>query len=148
MFVIILSSHPFDFMVSSGNWLINLPQLKQKNKVIYQFKCTLRDCISENNNIYVGLTSTTLSSRLTMYLFYTSSIVQHRQKHSSLKTEFWKILIENTAVLEQQNNKQKLQILEALHIRKKRPKLNWINFESRTIVLKSLLLLPLLIEPV
>ena len=28
----------------------------QKTNVIYQFKCPLGDCISENNNIYVGLT--------------------------------------------------------------------------------------------
>ena len=44
---------------------------------IYQCKCTLGDCITENNNIYVGLTSTTLSRRLTMHLSDTSSLVQH-----------------------------------------------------------------------
>ena len=49
----------------------------QKTNVIYQFKCPLGDCISDNNNIYVCLTSTTLSRRLTMHLFDTSSIVQH-----------------------------------------------------------------------
>ena len=50
----------------------------QKNNVIYQFKCPLGDCISDdNNNIYVGLTSTTLSRRLTMHLSDTSSIAQH-----------------------------------------------------------------------
>ena len=49
----------------------------QKNNVIYQFKCPLGDCISDNNNIYVGLTSTTLSRRLTMHRSYTSSIAQH-----------------------------------------------------------------------
>ncbi len=59
----------------------------QKNNVIYQFKCLLGDCISENNNIYVGLTSTTLSRRLTMHLSDTSSIVQHLKKHSSPTTE-------------------------------------------------------------
>ena len=40
----------------------------QKTNDIYQFKCPLGDCISENNNKYVGLTSTTLSRRLTMHL--------------------------------------------------------------------------------
>ena len=49
-----------------------------------------------------------------------------------------KIFTENTAILEQQNNKQKLQILEALHIRKKLTKLNRINFESTTNILKWL----------
>ena len=52
----------------------------QKNNVIYQFKCPLGDCISDNNNIYVGLTSTTLSRRLTMHLSDTSSIAQHYKK--------------------------------------------------------------------
>ena len=49
----------------------------QKTNVIYKFKCPLGDCISDNNNIYVGLTSTTLSRRLTMHLSDTSSIAQH-----------------------------------------------------------------------
>ena len=33
----------------------------KNNNVIYQFKCPLGYCISENNNIYIDLTSTTLS---------------------------------------------------------------------------------------
>ena len=48
----------------------------QKTNVIYKFKCPLGDCISDNNNnnnIYVGLTSTTLSD--------TSSIAQHLKKN-------------------------------------------------------------------
>ena len=49
----------------------------QKTNVIYQFKCPLGDCISENNSIYDGLTSTTLSRRLTMHLSDTSSKAQH-----------------------------------------------------------------------
>ena len=83
----------------------------QKNNVIYQFKCPLGDCISDNNNIYVGLTSTTLSRTLTMHLSDTSSIAQHLKKHSCPTTELRKILTDNTTILEHQNNKQKLQIL-------------------------------------
>ena len=48
----------------------------QKNNVIYQFKCPLGDCISENNNIYVGSTLITLPRRLKMHLSNTSSIAQ------------------------------------------------------------------------
>ena len=79
----------------------------EKTNIVYQFKCTLGDCISENNSIYVGLTSTTLMRRLTVYIFDTSSIAQHLKKLSCSKTEFQKILTENTTILEQQNNKQK-----------------------------------------
>ena len=48
-----------------------------KTYVIYQFKCPLGDCISENNNIYISLTSTTLSRRLAMHLSDTNSIAHH-----------------------------------------------------------------------
>ena len=48
------------------------------------------------------------------------------------------ILITVNTNLEQQNNKQKLQILEALHIRNIRPKLNRINFETSANVLKCI----------
>ena len=109
----------------------------QKTNVIYQFKCPLGDCISDNN-IYVGLTSTTLSRRLTMHLSDTSSIAQHLKKHSCPTTELRKILTDNTTILEHQNNKQKLQILEALHIRNTQSALNRINFQSSANVLKCL----------
>ena len=52
----------------------------QKTNVIYKFKCPRGDCISDNNNIHVGLTSTTLSMRLRMHLSDTSSIAQHLKK--------------------------------------------------------------------
>ena len=44
---------------------------------MYKFKCPSGDCISDNNNIYVGLISTTLSRRLTMHFSDTSLIAQH-----------------------------------------------------------------------
>ena len=53
----------------------------QKTNIIYQSKCPLGDCISENNNIYVSLTSTTQLRRLTMHLSDTSSIAQHLKKN-------------------------------------------------------------------
>ena len=49
--------------------------------IIYQFKCPLGDCVSENNNIYVGLTINTVSRRLTTNLSNTSSIAQHFKKN-------------------------------------------------------------------
>ena len=88
--------------------------------------------------IYVGLTSTTLSRRLTMHLSDTSSIAQHLKKHSCPTTQLRKILTDNTTILEHQNNKQKLQILEALHIRNLQPTLNRINFQTSANVLKCL----------
>ena len=63
-----------------------------------------------------------------MHLTDTSSVAKHLKIHSCLTIEFRNIPTENTTILEQQNNKQKLQILEALHIRNKHPKLNRIHF--------------------
>ena len=105
-----------------------------------------RHCISDNNYIYVGLTSTTLSRRLTMHHSDTSSFAQHLKKHSCRTTQLRKILTDNTTILEHQNNKQKLQILEALHIGNMRPTLNRINFQTSANVLKCLQLLTLIIE--
>ena len=88
--------------------------------------------------IYVGLTSTTLSRRLTMHLSDKSSIAHHLKKHSCPITQLRKILTDNTTILEHQNNKQKLQILEAPHIRNMQPTLNRINFQTSANVLKCI----------
>ena len=66
----------------TSNLVINnnsspLIRVLQKTNIIYQFKCPLGYCISENNNIYIGLTSTNLLRRLTMHHSDTSSIAQH-----------------------------------------------------------------------
>ena len=42
-----------------------------------QFGCSLEDGISENHNVYIDLSSTTLSRQLTINLSDTSSITQH-----------------------------------------------------------------------
>ena len=73
-----------------------------------------------------------------MHLFDTSSIAQHLKKHSCLTTQLRNILNNNTTILEHQNNKQKLQILEALHITTMQPTLNRINFQTSANVLKCL----------
>ena len=69
-------------LVIRNNSSPSIGALQKKNNVIYKFKCPLGNCISDNNNIYVGLTLTTLSRRLTMHLSDTSSIAQHLKKHS------------------------------------------------------------------
>ena len=75
---------------------------------------------------------------VTMHLSDTSSIAQHLKKHSCPTAQLRKILTDNTTILEHQNNKQKLQILEALHIRNLQPTLNRINFQTSANVLKCL----------
>ncbi len=64
-----------------------------------------------------------------MHLSDTSSIAQFIPYNT---------ITDNTTILEHQNNKQKLRILEALHIRNMQPTLNRINFETSANVLKCL----------
>ena len=56
----------------------------------------------------------------------------HAQQENYLK------LLPKTTILEQQNKKQKLQILVSLHIRNIQLKLNKIDFETSANVLKCL----------
>ena len=65
-----------------------------------------------------------------MHLSDISSIAQHLKKHSCSTIELRNILTENMTILEHQNSKQKLQILEVLHIRNIQPKPYRINFET------------------
>ena len=58
--------------------------------------------------------------------------------HSCSTTEFRKFLTENTTIIEKEIGKQRLEILESLNIRNKRPKLNKINFETRANIFKCL----------
>ena len=73
-----------------------------------------------------------------MHLSDISSIALHLKEHSYPTTELRKILTEKTIILAHQNNKQKLQIIEALHIRNMQPKLNRINFQPSANVFKCL----------
>ena len=100
------------------------------------FKCPLGDCISKENSAYVGLTTTTLSGRLTMHLNDSSSIALHRKNHSIPKSKFRKNLVENTSIIAHEIDKLRLQIIEALHIKRKKPKINRINLENSDNVLK------------
>ena len=55
----------------------------------------------KTENIDVCLTPNTLSRWISMHLSDTSSIVQYLKKHSCLISEFVKILMDNTKILEQ-----------------------------------------------
>ena len=69
------------------------------------------------------------------YLFHSTTskkIIIHAQQLNYGK------FLPKTTILEQQNNKQELQILEAQRISNIQPKLNRINFETSVNVLKRL----------
>ena len=97
------------------------------------FKCPLGDCVSKENTAYVGLTTTTLSRWLTMHLNDSSSKALHLKEHSIPKSKFRRILVENITIIAQ-IDKLRLQILEALHIKTTKPKINRINFENSDVL--------------
>ena len=80
-------------------------------------KCPLIGYVSKENSTYVGLTTTTLSRRLTMHLNDTRSIAFHLKNNSIPKSKFRKILVENTTTIAHEIDKLRLQILDALHIK-------------------------------
>ena len=80
-------------LIIYNNSSLSIDVLQKNKNVIYQFKCPFGDGISEKENIYIRLISTTLLRQLTMHLSDTSSIAQHLRKHSCPTTEFQKILI-------------------------------------------------------
>ena len=63
-----------------------------------------------------------------------SSIALHVKTHSIPKSKFQKLLVENTTIIAHEIDKQRLQILETLHITP--PKINRINIENCDNVLK------------
>ena len=73
-----------------------------------------------------------------MHLNDSNSIALHLKTHSIPKSKFWKILVENTSIIAHEINKLRLQILEALHIKRKKIKINRIHFENNDNVLKCL----------
>ena len=81
----------------------------KKNNVIYQFKCPLGECISDNEKSlnYIGYTTTKLTRRLTLHLSDSSSICQYLKKHSCHNATYRNILVNNTKILHRDNNVKK-----------------------------------------
>ena len=94
---------------------------------------------SKGNNTYVGLITSALSRSFTMRFNDSSSISLHYKTHPIPKSKYRKILFENTTMIAHEINKLQLQILEALHLKTKRPRINRIHFENSDNVLKRLL---------
>ena len=112
----------FFFLFLTSNVIIShnfspSTELLDRTNVVYMFKYPLRDCVSNENNTYVGLNTSTLSRRLIINLYDSSYIALHLKTHFVSKFKFRKILVENTTIIAHEINKLRLQILEALHVK-------------------------------
>ena len=52
-------------------------ELLDRTNVVYMFKCPLGDCVFKENSAYIGLTTASLSRRLTMHFNGSSLIALH-----------------------------------------------------------------------
>ena len=98
------------------------PTIQQTN-LIYEYKCVQDDCDHLPEASYVGLTTTTLSRRLTMHLSSGGPKNHNLSAHqgSPISRES---LVENTKILRRESDFRRLQIYEALIIQQRRPKIN------------------------
>ena len=113
----------------------------------------------ENNtkvNTYIGHTTTTLSCCLMYHLSDIKAIKQHLMRKHNKDTDklksslIRKILINNTKIIYENNNKNYLQILKVISIKnKKKPTINSIAFNTGiniSNISNKLTLAPLLTE--
>ena len=106
------------------------PSTPQKTNVVYKFSCPYPHREAED---YIGLTSTTLSTRLGRHI-QTGSIKRHfEDNHNTKPTKSQ--LLDNTKILTHADNRHKLFIKEALLISSHAPKINR-QYDNFTNVLK------------
>ena len=108
----------------------NRPTSDDVFNVVYQYSCNEESC--NNSNTYIGYTTTLLKLRLSNHAQQGSIKKHHCSIHNSkVKTQH---LRENTKVLTRINNRNELQIAEALLIKHHKPTLNEQNeFSDRTL---------------
>ena len=93
----------------------------QRTNVVYEFTCKTGDCERQKNS-YIGMTTTTLSRRLTMHK--SSGAIQAHMKSRHNRTVTREELEDNTEILRAETDFIRLRILEALYIQEKCPTLN------------------------
>ena len=109
--------------------------LSQTN-VVYKFSCPKEDCKLLNNVHYVGMTSKTLSRRLTMHLNNGAPFQHYFKKHKEKINR--EVLVNNTKIIYKTSDINRLSIAEALLIKETAPLIN-VQFKSfdRTLKLFS-----------
>ena len=108
-------------LVLRNNMTKDNAPLKHTN-VIYHYKCKTEDCALLPNSGYIGMTTTSLSRRLTMHL-QNGGPLTHMEKHHGQRLTR-QTLIDNTTILAHVNTPRLLTALEAVYIRDMDPLIN------------------------
>ena len=129
--IIYYKSNTINQLVSKNN-LTPTASLKQSN-IIYEYSCPHEDCALQKIS-YIGMTTTTLSRRLTMHLVQGGPKAHMEEKHQQKLTR--EIIVANTKIEHKENDLNRLQILEALLIQRKTPAINsQVTGAQRTLFL-------------
>ena len=99
----------------------------QKTNVVYRFQCTTGDRTTRNV-YYVGLTTTSLSRRLTMHL-QDGGPKTHLHDHHGMRLTR-DLLTTNTTILARRYDKRRLSVAETIFIRDTAP---IINTQTKTL---------------
>ena len=99
------------------------PSILKKVNVVYHYTCKKGDCALLKNSGYIGHTTTTLSRRITMHL-QQGSLKTHNDTHHHDDRLTRTDITGNICILQQEANKRRLHILEAVYIRKFEPAIN------------------------
>ena len=91
----------------------------QRTNILYKYECNVGDCEPQ---AYIGCTRTTLSCRITLHL-QSGPLLKHSQDfhNSTLNREQ---MVSNTSIIRQENDFNRLEILEALYIKYTKPEIN------------------------
>ena len=120
--VIYYKSPTVTSLVMRNNQAPATPELQQNN-LIYEYNCTSGECVHLSNASYVGLTTTTLSRRITMHLQSGGPKDHACKKHQPSPLTRAK-MVDNTKIIRRENDFSRLQRFEALYIQQKNPIIN------------------------
>ena len=93
----------------------------QEINVVYQHTCTTGDC-SHRNSRYIGVTTTTLSKRISAHLQDGAILKHYLQEHGHILRR--QHILKNTTILEREHDLRRLRMLESVLIHTKKPEIN------------------------
>ena len=122
-------------LISKNNHSTKLTPLQQSN-LIYEYTCELGECARQTNS-YIGMTTTTLSRRLTMHLQSGAIHLHTTDIHGLTLTR--ETLVNNTKILRTETDYYRLNITEALLIQINKPTINnQLTGRQRTLKLHNI----------
>ena len=91
----------------------------QRTNILYKYECNVGDCEPQ---AYIGYTRTTLSRRITMHLQSGAPLKHSQDFHSSTLNR--EQMVSNTSIIRQENDFNRLEIMEALYNKYTKPEIN------------------------